>query len=105
MLNRYKNIDLIQQLDPEKNFWQIYHFMLGYEFPSYSIQALEVALMRTYYLPSISKLLNKTREFIYLPQKRYDDTSIMLTEIIQWGLKSERGQEALQRMNSIHRRL
>ena len=41
--------------------------MLGYEFPSDSIQALEVALMRTYYLPSISKLLNKTREFIYRP--------------------------------------
>jgi hypothetical protein len=104
MLNRYKNLHLIQQLDPEKNFWQIYHLMLGYEFPSDSIQALEVALMRTDYLPSISKLLNKTREFIYRPQKLYDDTSIMVTEIIKWGLKSERGQEALRRMNSIHRR-
>lgn len=104
MLNRYKNLQIIQELDPEKDCWQICYLILGYEFPWDSLRALEVALMRTYCIPSISKLLNKTGEFIHRPQKRYDDTSIMLTEIIKWGYESERGQEALQTMNSIHRR-
>jgi hypothetical protein len=104
MFNRYKNLNLIQQLDPEKDCWQICYIILGYEFPWDTVRALEVALMRTYCLPSISKLLNKTGEFIHRPQKRYDDTSIILTEIIKWGYDSERGQEALQKMNAIHRR-
>jgi hypothetical protein len=51
--------------------------MQGYEFPWDTIQALEVALMGTYCLPSISKLLNKTREFIQRAQKRYHDTPIL----------------------------
>ncbi len=78
--------------------------MQGYKFPWDTIQALEVALIRTYCLPSISKLLNKTRAFIHRAQKRYEDTSIMLTEIVKWGFESERGREALQKINSIHRR-
>jgi hypothetical protein len=77
MLNRHKHLHIIQQLDPEKNCWQICHLMQGYEFPWDTIQALEVALMGTYCLPSISKLLNKTREFIQRAQKRYEDTSIL----------------------------
>lgn len=51
MLNRYQNLHLIQQLDPEKDCWQICHLMLGYEFPWDTIRSLEVALMRTYCLP------------------------------------------------------
>lgn len=64
----------------------------------------EVALMRTYCVPSISKLLNRTEEFTHCPQKRYDDTSIIVGEMIKWGYNSDRGKEALQRMNALHGR-
>jgi ER-bound oxygenase mpaB/B'/Rubber oxygenase, catalytic domain len=104
MLNRYKNLNLIQQLDPKKDHIQIAYMILGYEFCWDTVRSLEVALMRTYCIPSISKLLNKTGEFIHRPQKRYDDTTIILTEIIKWGYDSERGKEALEKMNAIHRR-
>lgn len=103
-LHRYRNLHLIQQLDPEKDHCQIYHLMNGYEFPWDMTRSLEVALMRTYCIPSISQLLDKTGEFTHRPQKRYDDTSIIVTEIIKWGYDSDRGQQAIQRMNSIHRR-
>lgn len=65
MFNRYQNLKLIQQLDPKKDHIQIAYIILGYEFPWDTVRSLEVALMRTYCIPSISKLLNKTGEFIH----------------------------------------
>jgi hypothetical protein len=63
LLNRYKNFHLIQQLDPVQDHCRIYNLMNGYEFPWDMTRSLEVALMRTYCVPSISKLLNQTGEF------------------------------------------
>ncbi|WP_290881054.1 hypothetical protein [Fischerella sp.] len=60
--------------------------------------------MKTYCVPSISKLLDKTGEFRDRPQKRYDDTSIIVVEMSKWGYDSERGRLAIERMNAIHRR-
>ncbi|MEH2299973.1 MAG: oxygenase MpaB family protein [Nostoc sp.] len=104
LLNRYKNLHLIQQLDPVQDHCRIYYLMNGYEFPWDMTRSLEIALMRTYCVPSISKLLNQTGEFTHRPQKRYDDTSIIVGEMIQWGYDSDRGKQALQRMNAIHGR-
>ncbi|MCC5640174.1 DUF2236 domain-containing protein [Nostoc sp. CHAB 5844] len=102
--NRYKNLNLIQQFDPVQDHSQIYYLMSGYEFPWEMQRSLELALMRTYCVPSISKLLDKTKEFYQRPQKRYDDTSIIIVEIVKWGYESDRGKQALQRMNAIHGR-
>ncbi|MEH2064655.1 MAG: oxygenase MpaB family protein [Nostoc sp.] len=104
LLNRYKNLHLIQQLDPVQDHCRIYNLMNGYEFPWDMTRSLEVALMRTYCVPSISKLLNQTGEFTHCPQKRYDDTSIIVGEMIKWGYDSDRGKQALQRMNALHGR-
>ncbi len=104
LLNRYKNFHLIQQLDPVQDHCRIYNLMNGHEFPWDMTRSLEVALMRTYCVPSISKLLNQTGEFTHCPQKRYDDTSIIVGEMIKWGYDSPRGKQALQRMNALHGR-
>ncbi len=93
LLNRYKNFHLIQQLDPVQDHCRIYNLMNGYEFPWDMTRSLEVALMRTYCVPSISKLLNHTGEFTHCPQKRYDDTSIIVGEMIKWGYDSKRGKK------------
>lgn len=102
--DRYQILHLIQQLDPIRDHCQIYHLMNGYEFSWDITRSLEVALMRTYCIPSISKLLARTGEFTHRSQKRYDDTSIIVTEMIKWGYDSDRGKQALEQMNSIHRR-
>ncbi|KAF3889640.1 MULTISPECIES: oxygenase MpaB family protein [Nostocales] len=103
-LHRYNNLQQIQQLNPLQDHCQIYHLMLGYEFPWDITRALEVALMKTYCVPSISKLLDKTGEFHKRPQKRYDDTAIIIVEFCKWGYDSDRGCQAIQRMNAIHSR-
>jgi hypothetical protein len=67
-------------------------------------RALEFALYRTYCVPSVSALLDRTGEFAARPQKRYDDTDIIVSELMEWGYGSERGKRALRRMNQIHGR-
>lgn len=67
-------------------------------------RALEFALFRTYAVPSISGLLACTGEFERRPRKRYDDTELILAEIMENGFDSARGRRALARMNTMHGR-
>jgi hypothetical protein len=92
----------IEQLDPERDHQRIVHLSFGYEFPWDSIRALEIALYRTYCVPSISALLDRTGEFHKNTQRRYDDTSILVAEMCEWGYEHGRGREALERMNWAH---
>jgi len=74
------------------------------DFPFDTTRALELALFRTYGVPSISGLLDRTGEFQHRPDKRYDDTDIVVSELMEWGYESERGKRALRRMNQLHGR-
>jgi hypothetical protein len=101
-MGRYDRLRQIEKLDPRRDHVEIYHLMSGYEFPWDMTRALEVALYRTYCVPSISALLDRTGEFYRRTQKRYDDTALIVAEISKWGYDSERGREALRRMNRAH---
>lgn len=101
-MGRYDILRQIEKLDPERDHCEIYRLTSGYEFPWDTVRALEIALYRTYCVPSISALLDKTGEFRLRTQKRYDDTAIIVAEMTQWGYDSERGREAQRRMNRIH---
>jgi hypothetical protein len=103
-VRRYEILRQIEQLDPERDHARIYHLSTGYDFSWDTIRALELALYRTYCVPSISALLDRTGEFQHRAQKRYDDTALIVAEISRWGYDSERGREALRRMNRIHGR-
>ena len=92
----------IEQLDPVRDHQRIVHLSFGYEFPWDSIRALEIALYRTYCVPSISALLDRTAEFHHDGQRRYDDTSLLVAEMCEWGYEDGRGKEALERMNWAH---
>ncbi len=99
---RFDVLREIERLDPERDHQRIVHLSFGYDFPWDSIRALEIALYRTYCVPSISALLDRTGEFRENTQRRYDDTSILVAEMCQWGYESGRGKEALERMNWAH---
>ena len=101
-MKKYDNLQKIQQLDPIKNNWEICHYIAGYDFPWDTIRALELALLKTFCVPSISQLLDQTGQFQHHCQKRYDDTGLLVAEIIKWGYESDRGQECIRRMNYIH---
>ena len=101
-MGRFDILNEIQRLDPERDNQRIMHLSFGYEFPWDSVRALEVALYRTYCIPSISKLLDRTGEFYAHAQRRYDDTAILVAEMCEWGYEEGRGKEALERMNWAH---
>jgi hypothetical protein len=94
----------IATLDPQRDHRQIVFLLTTYVFPWDIERALEFALFRTYAVPSISGLLFKTGEFVRRPRKRYDDTELILAEILENGFDSRRGQAALRRLNAMHGR-
>ena len=96
-MGRYDILHRIQQLDPEKDHVEIYGLTGCYEFPWDQIRSLEIALYRTYCVPSISALLDSTGEFAQRTQKRYDDTSLIVAEMSAFGYDSERGRAAQKR--------
>lgn len=102
-MSRYDILHRIEQFDPIKDHVEIYRLLVCYEFPWDYIRSLEVALYRSYCVPSISALLDKTGELVYRTQKRYDDTAILISEWSANGYDSERGRAALRRMNRIHK--
>jgi len=101
-MGRWDILRTIEELDPERDHSRIVHLSFGYDFCWDSIRALEIALYRTYCVPSISKLLDRTGEFYRATQRRYDDTSILVAEMCEWGYDTERGRAALERMNWVH---
>ncbi|KNE81286.1 MULTISPECIES: oxygenase MpaB family protein [Streptomyces] len=102
-MKRYDRLREILQLDPERDFLRIYRLMAAYEFPWDITRALELALYRTYAVPRIGGLLARTGEFTDRPQKRYDDTALLLDAVMEHGFDSEDGRTALRRINRMHR--
>ncbi|WP_430784493.1 oxygenase MpaB family protein [Actinoplanes sp. G11-F43] len=103
-MGRYDLRDRIAALDPERDHLEIYQLSSGREFPWDYTRALEFALFRTYCVPSISKLLAATGEFRERPQRRYDDTALLMAEMAAHGYDSARGREALKVVNRAHGR-
>jgi ER-bound oxygenase mpaB/B'/Rubber oxygenase, catalytic domain len=102
--SRYAILQAIQTLDPETDHQHIVFLSTCYDFPFDTTRALEFALFRTFCVPSISALLDRTGEFLRRSQKRYDDTDIIVSELLEWGYESERGKRAIRRMNQLHGR-
>lgn len=101
-MNRNIILRKILHLDPIKDHLEIVHLNSFYDFPWDNTRALEFALFRTFAIPRIGNLLDYTQEFGKRTQKRYDDTDLLLSEIIEHGYDSERGKMALSRMNQMH---
>lgn len=101
---RYAIRDYIQTLDPKTDCQEISYLVTNYEFPWDVTRSLEFALFRVFGVAKGTPLLVQTGEFVQRTQKRYDDTVLILSEILENGYDSERGKAALVRMNKQHGR-
>ncbi len=102
--SRYAIRDYIRTLDPVRDHQEIAYLGSCYEFPWDTTRALELALFRVFGVAKGSKLLVDTGEFLKRTQKRYDDTVLILSEILEHGYDSDRGRAAMRRMNQQHGR-
>jgi hypothetical protein len=94
----------IRRLDPVADHQRIVHLDTCYEFPFDTTRALELALFRTFAVPSVAGVLAASGEFGARAQKRYDDTDLILSTIVEAGYDSAEGRRAIRRMNQIHGR-
>ena len=90
-------------LDPETDFVEIYRNVVMYEFPWDMNQALSFALFRTYAVPGIGRLLDRTGAFTREVQKRYDDTALLLEPPTRLGFDHPESRAAIRRINTMHR--
>ncbi len=102
MADRYGALKHIETLDPEKDAHQIVAVSSAFDFAQDMEISLGLAFFRTFAVPSIARLLDETKQFENFGQKRYDDTALLLAEFLENGLDSDRGREAIRRMNQIH---
>jgi len=97
-------LEEILLLDPFADHERIVYLDTCFEFPFDTTRSLELALFRTFAVPSIGRLLDSTGEFGERAQKRYDDTDLILSTIAEAGYSSEVGKRAIRQMNRIHGR-
>ncbi|WP_329214299.1 DUF2236 domain-containing protein [Streptomyces sp. NBC_01485] len=102
-MQRFERLEQIRRMDPYEDAFEIYRLTAAYEFPWDITRALELALYRTYAVPSIGRLLAETAELTDRSQKRYDDTSLLLDAVVEHGFDSEKGRTAVRRINQMHR--
>ena len=103
MLPRHHWARRSEQLDPVRDTREISLHVSAHDFPWDNLQALSFALFRTYAVPSIGRLLDRTGEFTERVQKRYDDTGLLLEEVQRHGLRAVgRGRSAVRRINQMH---
>jgi hypothetical protein len=92
-----------ESLDPATDFVEIYRNVVMYEFPWDMNQALSFALFRTYAVPGIGRLLDRTGEFTGRVQKRYDDTALLLEPPTRVDFDDPEAKAAIRRINAMHR--
>ncbi|MGW0337420.1 oxygenase MpaB family protein [Streptomyces sp. NPDC003011] len=103
-MGRFSRLRRIQQMDPQRDFEQIYRWIIHYEFPRDYLHGTSIAFLRDYGVPRISRLLDRTQEFERAGQKRYDDTVLITYEMVRAGMDSEHGRAAARHLNRIHGR-
>ncbi|MFW0786082.1 oxygenase MpaB family protein [Gordonia sp. CPCC 206044] len=99
---RYRLRGEIARLDASDDAQLVAQSLATREFPWGITQSLSFALFRTYAVPSIGELLYDTGEFTEHPQKRYDDTVLLLDAPVEHGFDSPRGRAGIRRINQMH---
>ncbi|MET8694458.1 oxygenase MpaB family protein [Streptomyces bauhiniae] len=102
-MKRFERLDRIRRMDPVADAQEIYRLSAAFEFPWDYTRALELALYRTYAVPSIGRLLADTAELTERSQRRYDDTALLLDTVMEHGFAAQEGRTAIRRINQMHR--
>lgn len=104
MSDRFARARYLGTLDPKNDCHEIHRIYSDLEFPWDYGRGLEIAVWKTCCVPEISAVLQESGHFERLGQKRYDDTRILLGEIVAHGYDSPRGRQAIKQINRAHRR-
>jgi hypothetical protein len=93
----------ILALDPERDAQRVARLSAGVDFPWDTRRAYELALLKTFAVPSSARLLVATGELTERSAKRHDDTVAVVATLGLHGYDSPEGRAALRAMNRAHR--
>jgi cytochrome b involved in lipid metabolism len=93
----------VQRLDPVRDATRIYHYV-SYEFRAEQKLFAVLFETRPLLLPANAMFFHSTGEFIHRAFQRINDTVMFFSNMLEWGLESKRGREAVARVNAIHGR-
>ncbi len=101
--DRYARLRKIETLNPETDYREI--TKLFYEdFHTIAILPGFTGFLMNNAAPRISRVLASTGELEHRVRKRFLDTSLFASTILENGLDKGPGREAVRRVNSMHRR-
>ncbi|WP_141731559.1 oxygenase MpaB family protein [Oligoflexus tunisiensis] len=92
------------KLDPAKDYEAIIRCMAVETWTFDVLRGTEIALLKTFAIPEIAKILVESGEFLNRPQKRYDDTDLLISLFVENGPSSVAGRQAIRRINRMHAR-
>ncbi|OWY64187.1 hypothetical protein B7486_48650 [cyanobacterium TDX16] len=102
-MGRSDNLKKIEQMDTVRDHSQIVKIMVSYEFPwDFQRSYVEMVFVRFFAGTRMVGLVHGRGYAQAHPQRRYDDTSIMLFEMIKYGYDSVQRRVCIERMNYIH---
>lgn len=92
----------VAQMDAERDAEKIVEILIAHVFTVDMFLATEMAQLRTFTIPTISKLLHHTRQYEHHSMKRLDDTKAILLEMGKEGITSATGAATVEHLNQIH---
>lgn len=101
-LRNNKELEKLKQLRVEEHYQAIVKYLANHDAPIDYLISGELAQIQTFAIPSISKLLQRTKQYQEHGVKRLDDTRAILTECMTDSVHSSRGQHMVKHLNWIH---
>lgn len=102
-LLRPSTVEEIEGLDPREHSGRIYHH-ISYEFRLEQKLFAVIFELAASMIPYSALMFSSTGEFTLRAFKRINDTVMFFSNMIEWGLESKRGRDAVARVNTIHGR-
>lgn len=104
-MSRDEYLERVRALDPAVHHREIMRIMAGHEFPwDFHRSLVDMVFLRSLAAPRLAGLIAAQGYLEAATQKRYDDTAIMMIELVRNGYDGERGARMIERMNRIHGR-
>ncbi len=97
-----KELEKFSQGKVELQYQAMVKYLANHDAPLDYLISGELAQIQTFGIPSISKLLQRTKQYQDNGLKRLDDTRAILTECMTDSVESSRGQHMVKHLNWIH---
>jgi hypothetical protein len=98
-VGRFEILKRIGELDPERDYAEIYRLMVFHEFPWDLRMVGKTMIWHLYAVPATASVVGSTDDLT----NRAEETSLVFGELIEHGLDSPRGRATLRMINRSHR--